>query len=82
MKLKLVLALATLLMMAAPAFAGDCHSELAVLDTQLENANVSDGVRKEATYMRDEAEKACTAGNEQDAQEHISMARRALGIQG
>jgi len=66
---------------ASPVLAGDCQSEIANLDAQIESqADQASGAVKEAAYMRDEAEKACSAGNEQEAQELVAMARLALGL--
>jgi len=80
MKSKIALMVAVVLLMAAPVFAGDCQSEITNFDAQLEAANVSEGAKKEAQYMRDEAEKACNAGKGEEAIGLIDMARTALGL--
>lgn len=79
MKSKIALAVALLLLMAAPAFAGDCQTDIADLDAQIASSNAPEGAVKEAQYMRDEAAQACDAGDEETAASMIENARHALG---
>lgn len=78
---RLASALALLLCLSAPALAGDCNAELDMIDAALETNEVLPEVKQQVRDMREQAEKLCKAGNEQEGLDVLAEASALLGVQ-
>ena len=67
-------ALGLIAALSAPAFAGPCDTDLKVLDAALAGDTLKPDVRAQLQDMRDQADKLCKAGNEEEAADVLSEA--------
>lgn len=76
----LVLASALLAMIAAPAFAG-CAEGLKELDGAVQSAEITPDMKAQIQDMRAQAEKLCSAGNDEEAADVIAEAEAMLSAE-
>jgi hypothetical protein len=76
-----LLAIALTFATAASASAAGCGEDLKKLDTALQAPDISPDVKAEVLDMRNQAEKLCTAGNEEEGEDVLAEAAALLGIE-
>lgn len=74
-------ALALLLTLAGPAFAGQCQDDIGKIDTALASMELSPDERAQIEDMRNQAVQLCGAGNEQEGVDVTTEAKAMLNIE-
>lgn len=73
-----VLALGLFLLLPAAALAGSCAEDVKALDAALATAQLEPDVKAQLQDMRNQADKLCAAGNEEEAADVLSEAASIL----
>ena len=69
-----VTAILLLAALATPALAGPCDDDLKAIDAALAGGTLKPDVKAQVQDMRNQAEKLCQAGNEEEAADVIAEA--------
>jgi hypothetical protein len=77
---KTLITAATLTLLAGPAYAFQCPSDMADVDAALTSADLSDADRAEVTRLRAEGEQKHGAGDHAGAVDALEQAKELLGI--
>ncbi len=78
---KKAIALAALLALASPAFAGHCPADVKAIDAALDAGGVDDETASEAKELRDEGEELHNAGKHAESLEVLHEAMDLLGLE-
>lgn len=77
----LALALVLLALLSAPALAGSCDADLKKIDKALSSTDLPPDQKAQAKDMRGQAEKLCSAGNEEEAADVLSEVKAMLAVE-
>lgn len=75
------LTFAAALMLAAPAFAGQCPADMSKIDAAMETASLSEAEMAEVNALRAEGEALHEAGDHAASVETLAQAKDILGIE-
>ena len=79
--MKIIIPLAAALTFALPAFASQCPSDMAKIDTALQTASLSPDQQAEVEALRATGEQQHAAGNHAESMETLGKAKAILGIE-
>lgn len=69
------------LVLAGPAFAFQCPTDIAAIDAALQTAELSDEEKARVMELRDEGERLHQNGEHQESVDTLAQAKEILGIQ-
>ena len=69
------------LVVAGPALASQCPSDIAKIDQALQTANLTDDQKAQVMELRDQGEQLHQSGQHQQSMQSLAEAKAILGIQ-